>query len=321
MVVADHSLLAHLDGAALNAADADTAHVVAVVDGGDQQLEGALLVSLGSGDVVHDGLKEGGQILAHVVGIKGSGAVAARAVEHRRIQLLVGGVQVDEQLQDLVLHLTQAGVGLVDLVDADDDAVVEGQGLLKHEAGLGHGALGGVHQQDNAVDHLQHALHLTAEVGVAGGVDDVDLLVLVVDGGVLGQNGNAALLFQIPRVHDAGGGVLVVAVDAALLEKTVHQGGLTVVNVGDDGYVTEVVTNHLLILLSVGFPHPVRENRKTAQYFIFRTYYSISRGILKRLKKTIFNKCWGVFLWMLTKLRWGKKNLRVGVRFGHRKAV
>ena len=35
------------------------------------------------------------------------------------------------------------------------------------EAGLGHGALGGVHQQDHAVDHLQDALHLAAEVGMA----------------------------------------------------------------------------------------------------------------------------------------------------------
>ncbi len=35
--------------------------------------------------------------------------------------------------------------------------------------------LGGVHQQQGAVGHLQDALDLAAEVGVAGRVDDVDL--------------------------------------------------------------------------------------------------------------------------------------------------
>ena len=43
----------------------------------------------------------------------------------------------------------------------------------------GHAALGGIHQQQNAVDHLQHALHLAAKVSVARGVDDVDLDALV----------------------------------------------------------------------------------------------------------------------------------------------
>ena len=107
--------------------------------------------------------------------------------------------------------------------------------------------VGRIHQKDNAIDHLEHALHLAAEVGVAGGVNDVDLGVLVVDGGVLGQNGNTALLFQVARVHHAGGGILILAVNAALLEQSVHQSSLTVVNVGDDGYVSQISTNQCFI--------------------------------------------------------------------------
>ena len=68
-------------------------------------------------------------------------------------------------------------VGAVDLVDDNDDAGGPAPArLLQHEARLRHGAFGGVHQQDNAVDHLEHALHLAAEVGVARGIDDVDLV-------------------------------------------------------------------------------------------------------------------------------------------------
>ena len=47
--------------------------------------------------------------------------------------------------------------------------------LAQHEARLRHRPFGGVDQQQAAVGHLQHALDLAAEVGVAGRVDEVDL--------------------------------------------------------------------------------------------------------------------------------------------------
>ena len=112
--------------------------------------------------------------------------------------------------------------------------------LAQHKTGLGHGPLGDVHQQDHAVDHLEDPLHLAAKIGVARRVHDVDLHVLVVDGGVLGQNGDAALPLQIVGVHDPLHRGLVLAVDAALLEHFVHQGGLAVVDVGDNGDVSQL---------------------------------------------------------------------------------
>lgn len=75
--------------------------------------------------------------------------------------------------------------------------------MTQHEAGLGHGALKSVDQQQGAVGHTQHALDLTAKVGVARGVDDVDLDVLVLDRDVLGENRNAALALLVVRVQDA----------------------------------------------------------------------------------------------------------------------
>ncbi len=66
------------------------------------------------------------------------------------------------------------GVGAVDLVDAEDRTQAHLQRLGQHELGLGHDALFGVDQDDAAVHHAQDALDLAAEVGVAGGVDDVD---------------------------------------------------------------------------------------------------------------------------------------------------
>ncbi len=79
----------------------------------------------------------------------------------------------------------------------------------------------------------------TSQVGVAGSVHDVDLGLAVLDGGVLGQNGDAALALEVIGVHDAIHRLLILAVGAALLEHLVHQRGLAVVDMGDDGHISQ----------------------------------------------------------------------------------
>ncbi len=112
--------------------------------------------------------------------------------------------------------------------------------FLQHELRAGQRALGGVDQQQDAIDHGQGALDLAAEVGVPGRVDDVDLGALVEDGGVLGQDGDAALALELVGVHDAVDDGLVLAKGAGLAQHLVDQRGLAVVDVGDDGDVADV---------------------------------------------------------------------------------
>jgi hypothetical protein len=121
------------------------------------------------------------------------------------------------------------------------------EGLLKDEPGLGHRPLGGVHQEEHAVRHRQHPLHLAAEVGVAGGVDQVDLHDLpgggvgVVDGDVLGEDRDAPLALQGVGVEEGVLRHLALAEVAALAQQGVDEGGLAVVDVGDDRHVSDVV--------------------------------------------------------------------------------
>jgi hypothetical protein len=72
----------------------------------------------------------------------------------------------------------------------------ERQCFAQHKACLRHRPFDAVDQQQCAVDHVQHALDLTAEVGVTGRIDDVDFGVVVGDGGVLAQDGDTALFFE-----------------------------------------------------------------------------------------------------------------------------
>ena len=234
--VADLHRGTNLDDAVLHTAHAHAAHELVVVHAGNQHLQRLVGLALRRLHVLQDGIEQGLQVGA-VLGVGpvvAGGAVAAGAEHHGAIQLLVGGAQVHQQFQNLVDDFLDAGVGAVDLVDRDDQRQVLLQGFLQNKAGLGHAALGGVHQQQNAVDHLQNALHLAAEVGVARGVDDVDLDALIHTGAVLGQNRDAALTLDVAGVHHTLGHLLVGAEGTRLLEHLVHQRRLAVVNVGND---------------------------------------------------------------------------------------
>jgi hypothetical protein len=78
---------------------------------------------------------------------------------------------------------------------------------------------------------------------VPGRIDDVDfyhspVLVRDVDGGVLGQDSDAAFAFQVVGIHDALGHLLVLTEGVCLAQHEIDQGGLAVVDVGDDSDVS-----------------------------------------------------------------------------------
>ena len=88
-------------------------------------------------------------------------------VEHRELEQVLGGVEVDEQVVDLVQDLLRPGVVPVDLVDDDDRRQAALERLAQHEPGLRQRPLGGVHEQQHAVHHRERPLDFAAEVGVA----------------------------------------------------------------------------------------------------------------------------------------------------------
>ena len=154
--------------------------------------------------------------------------------------MLVGGVERGEQVEHLIDHFDRPGVGAVDLVDDDDGLEPHLQRLGDHEFGLRQRAFGGVDQHQRAVDHVEDALDLAAEIGVARRVDDIDAGVFPDHRGGLGQDGDAALALEIVGIHGALDHALVLAIGAGLLQQPVDQRGLAVVDVGDDGDIAKI---------------------------------------------------------------------------------
>ena len=84
-------------------------------------------------------------------------------------------------------------------------------------------------------------------------VDDVDLDALIVDGDVLGQDGDTALALLIVGVQDALLHFLILAEHVGRPQQTVDQRSLTMVDVRDDGNVAKAFLLHTGVLLLFRF--------------------------------------------------------------------
>jgi hypothetical protein len=197
-------------------------------------------IGAGGGYLLEHGLEELLHVVSWGVHVLEGAALAGHGVEDGEVELLVGGAEVGHEVEGEVHDLFRAGVLAVCLVYDDDGLEAELYGLAQHEPGLGHGAFRGVDQQQAAVDHAEDALDLAAEVRVAWGVDYVDLDAPVLDGGVLGQDGDAAFLLEHVRVHGALCYLLPVPELERLAQQGVHERRLAVVDVRDDGDVAVV---------------------------------------------------------------------------------
>ena len=166
-------------------------------------------------------------------------AFQCRGVDDGEIQLFFRGAQCIKQIEDLIDDPVGARAGAVNLVDHHDRLKTLGKGFGSHEACLRHGAVDGIHKQQHRVDHGEHALNLTTEVGVPRRIHNVDAVVAVVNGGVLGENRDAPLFFLIVGIHDPLCINSAAIKGARLAQQAVNEGRLAMVDVGDDGDVAE----------------------------------------------------------------------------------
>ena len=154
--------------------------------------------------------------------------------------MLLGRVERREQVEHLAGHDQRTRVATIDLVDRDDRPEPDLQRLRHHEFGLRQRTFGRIHQNDRAVHHVEDAFDLAAEIGMAGRIDDVDAHILPDDRGHLGEDGDAALTFEVVGIHRALGDALVLAERARLLQEPIDQRGLAVVDMSDDGDIAKL---------------------------------------------------------------------------------
>ena len=223
--------VALFDGAVDDADERDHAAVGVEVGVEDERLERGVGVAFWGRDLLDD-------LLEQLV----DADAALAAGEHRLV------CRDGQAVFDLCADALRVCRGEVDLVDCGDDLEV---GVHGHEGvgdRLGLDALSGVDHEHRALAGGEAARYLVGEVHVARGVDEVELVGLSVvcrvhDAHGLRLDGDAALALDVHGVEELLCHVALCH-GARLLQDAVCDGGLTVVDVGDDGEVPDVLGIH-----------------------------------------------------------------------------
>ncbi len=129
--------------------------------------------------MLEDGIEQRDDIVGRFFPVVRHPTLLGGTIDSGKVELILGGVETEHQVEHLLLHLLGAAVGLVHFVDYQYWLEPYLQGFLQYKASLWHGAFEGVDYQQAAVGHVEHAFDLPAEVGVTRGVDDVYFGVVV----------------------------------------------------------------------------------------------------------------------------------------------
>ena len=226
--------LPRTDRAVVDTANHDATQKIAVVQGGDLKLEGLFRIANGGWDVAKNGLKERLHVFAFCLHVWLGVASHAATKEVGEITLVVVGTEFEEKIQNLVDSDFGIDPGPVNFVNENNGAQTLFQSLLQNEAGLGHGAFVGIHNQKTAIHHAEHPLDFPTEVGVARGINNIDSNPVVINGGILRKNGNSAFALEIIGIEHTSGDSFPFTKDARLVQEGINQGGFAVVNVGND---------------------------------------------------------------------------------------
>ena len=257
-VMLEHGdVLPLVDFAGNHAADGNAADIVAAVKRHHQHLQRRIHVDLLDRHVAEDGTVERLQVDSRDSQVSGGDALAPGSIDRREIEGGIIGVKLDEQIKDAVEHLAGAGIGPVDLVDNDDGTEPASKALRSTKRVCGIGPSAASTSKQGAVGHLQNAFDLAAEIGVPRRIDDVDLDAVHRQGDVLGQDGDAAFSFQVVRVENqpvlsAGQSLqLAGAKQAGLAHHLIHQRRLAMIDVGNNGHISNIGALHVQIAWSV----------------------------------------------------------------------
>ncbi len=148
-------------------------------------------------------------------------------------------------LFDLLAHPLDIGGGQIDLVDYGQQFQVVIQGQVEVGDRLRLDALGGIHDNHGAVARQERAPHLVRKIDVPRGVDQVQLIVLPVGSAVgkrdrIALDGDPPLALDIHRVEQLVA-KLALRNAAAGLDQAIGQGRFSMVNMGDDAEVANMV--------------------------------------------------------------------------------
>ena len=158
------------------------------------------------------------------------------------LEVLVHGLTIDLEFQD----------ASVNLVDHHDGLDLFGKSLTEDSLSLHANTLDVIDDDKSAISDTESGGNLRGEINVAWGVDQVDQVRLdsaglddvglEVERHTSRLDGNATFLFVLTGISGAGIASRFAGNDTGFSNKRVREGGLSMVDVSDDGHVSDLIS-------------------------------------------------------------------------------
>ena len=200
VAMGNSNLLSVLHRAAMHTTHSNTPCIARIVKRRNQHLGGTLQL-LGSRYHLYYFIQQIGYVISWLLPVFTHPSVFGRTIDHREVELILCSIKGKHEVEHHFIHLLRATVRLIYLINHHNGLQTNLQGLLQHEARLRHRTLKGIHQQQTAVCHVEHALHLASEVRVSRSINDVNLCTFPINAYILRKNSDATFAFQIVSIQ------------------------------------------------------------------------------------------------------------------------
>src|SRR5713101_5960748 len=232
--------IANTHAAANDATESNAPDIITVIKIRNEHLKKGIGRNLRWRHVLNNGLEKRSHVFVLIVQFAHGKTIPGAGVNDRKVELLIARFQFDEEIEDQVQRFARFRVLSVDLVNDDDGFETILQRLAQNETSLRLRSIVRVDHEQNAIDHLHNSFDLTAKVGVTRGVDNVDAVTVPLKRRVLRANSDPLLALEIHRVHHPLLDFLIRPKSPRLTQELIHECGLAVIDVRNDGDVTDI---------------------------------------------------------------------------------
>ena len=257
---------------AMYASHGDATEIRRVVERRDEHLGCAVEIFRG-GNHLENFVEQIGDVVGRCVVVLAHPSLLRRTVDDGEVELVFRGAEGKHEVEHHLVDLLRAAVRLIDLIHHHDGLQSYLQCFLQHEARLRHRSFEGVDEQQAAVGHVEHTLHLSAEVTMSRSVDDVNLYTLIGNRHVLRENGYTALSLKVVAVEHLIAHLLTFTEQVTGHHHLIDEGRLAMVYMGYYCYVSDILHIHFTKnrVQSYEKSSAIQRKKKTLFYFIAET--------------------------------------------------
>ena len=155
--------------------------------------------------------------------------------------MLITRFEFDKEIEDHVERFVGSRVLAIDLVNDNDRLCLVLHRLSKNETGLRLRPIVRINDEQHAVHHFHDPFDFAAKIGMTRRINDVDPITVPLERCVLRANRDSFLTLKIHRIHHPLLDLLIGTERARLAQQLIDQRRLAVINVRNNGNVTDLI--------------------------------------------------------------------------------